>query len=506
MSLPSGVNPTTIDRSKPFIDLKTTTVNGVLKQIVTNFFLPNMVDGVSGFYGSVIQVIEDPSKFENGSGFSLLTSAGWLKKTLGQVFSPGQMEKRYKVRIPDLDYNKPNPYSANDKIIASLNESQRNKLLEFFDEFTLSPEVTQTPVLGDIVFVTFGNLETRRDGRILYRVGPVPTGYELLNSPLGGLLKQFGSLLGNGLVGTVAAPLPPVGPEPQLTQMDITIPINAAIRGDPLNPNPSLYARVIDQFSVTNNPRYMVRDVSNDGKKDTFCNILVYDVTRAMGVEGGLYWFKQPIGDGDPIPAADHDTSTDNKWKKGYWPSNAQRMYNWLRSEKGKKFGWKQITPIQAQVAANKGFCVISGGHNHVTVIRPGVGRLHPKSGLDDPKCSSAGGDNVNDVYNSNSFGSLDDVTYHVYISPKAPANFYEQKIGELKSIYLPLEKQITDLTNTLKTETDEQKKYQLKKQIYDITLSARSYGSLLAKPTTPVAPQKPAVASKPRASKASKA
>lgn len=502
-TLPNGTNAVSLDKPQPFLDQKNTTVGGVLKQIFNNYFQPNMVDGVNNFFGYVTEVIEDPSKFENGSGYSTLNSSTWLQKTLGQAFSSGMMQKRYKVRVLELDYCKTDPYLCK--------ENERKAVLEIYKEFNLSPTENSTPVLGDIVVITYGNLAQRKDGVILKVIGPNPTASDLLNTPYGEIFKKFASLPG-ALLGAINAPPPPTGPSPQLTQTDIGIPINAAIRGNPLNPNPSLYAQVIDQFKVKNNPRYVVRDVSNDGKNDTFCNILVYDVTRAMGIQGGLYWLKgTPPKDGgtvemwDPIPETDHDITTENKWKKQYWPANAERQYSWLRSNKGKKFGWKQVTAIQAQVAANAGFCVISGGHQHVTVIRPGVARLRPNNALDDPKCSSAGGDNVDDVYNSNSFGSLDDVTYHVYVSPKATPNFYEQKIAELKSIYLPLEKQITVLTDQLKIETDEEKKFKLKKDIYNLTLSARSYGSLLAKPTAPVAPQKPAMAAKPRPSKASK-
>lgn len=505
MSLPTGVNPTTVDRSKPYIDVKTTTVNGVLKQIITDYFLPNTVGGVNGFYGNVLQVIEEPSRFENGSGFSLLTSAGWLQRTLGQVFSSGQMEKRYKVRVPDIDYNKSNPFSVSDKKINACNEQQKNRLLEFYNEFTLSPDANTSPVVGDIVFVTYGNLETRRDGVILYRVGPVPTGYDIANSALGGILARFAGLPG-GLLGSDVPTLPPIGAPTELQGTNVTLPVNAAIRGTPLNPNPNLYAQVIDQFRVKTNLRYKIRDSDGDGDKDTFCNILVYDVVRAMGILGGLHWVTK---DGLPIPDKDHDLPYKNKLDNGYKELNGRGTYEFLRGDKAKSIGWREVTPIEAQVAANMGFCVISGGHIHVTVIRPGIPRIFKKQDsnyFDDPKCSSAGGNNVEDVFNSQSFGYLDDVTYHVYISPQAGNGFYEKKREELKSIYLPLEQKITQINSAADKEADQQKKYELKKEAYDLTLKARAYGSLLARPTTPIAPNRPAVANKPRPSSASKA
>ena len=147
MPFPAGVNALTLNRSKPFIDIKTTTVNGVMKQIVTDFFLPNTVDGVNGFYGSIIQVVDDPTKFENGSGHSLLNAASWLKKTLGQAFSTGQMDRRYKVRIPDLDYCKPNPFSLQDKSIASLAETQKGILFDLYEDFEDSKAVDLSPPL-----------------------------------------------------------------------------------------------------------------------------------------------------------------------------------------------------------------------------------------------------------------------------------------------------------------------------------------------------------------------
>lgn len=501
--LPQGINPLTVDRSKPFIDIKTTTVDGVVREIITDYYLPNIVDGVNGFYGSVIEVIDDPSKFENGSGFSLLTSAKWLTAALGQIFSPGQMEKRYKVRVPNLNSNLTNPYSTIDKKIAGLDQARKDKILLHYNEFTLSPTVNQTPVLGDIVFVTYGNLQTRTDGVIMYRVGPVPTAADLANSPLGGILRQFNGLISGGLLGQniPPAPPPPAGPAAELQQLDISIPVNAAIKGNPLNPNPDLYARVIDQFSVENNPRYVIRDVSGDFKKDTFCNILVYDVTRAMGADGGVYWLTNKR---EQIPEADHDISTNDKWKKDYRPQNADNMTSYLQSAAAKKRGWRQVTAIEAQIAANMGFCVISGGHGHVTVIRPGSIRM--LGDADDPLCSSAGGDNKNGIPNSRSYGKLQGISYHVYVSPKAPAGFYESKREQLKAKYLPIEKNIQDLTNSANSQTDPQKKYEIELEIYKLTLLARSYGSLLPKRRAPVEPRKPSAANKPRPSNASKA
>lgn len=505
MSLPDGTNPTTIDRSRPFIDVKTTTVNGVLKQIVTDYYLPNIVDGVSGFYGNVIQVLEDPNTFENGSALSLLNSATWLQKTLGQTFSSGQMEKRYKVRVPDIDYNKSNPYSVEDKKINSLTEQQKNNLLEFYNEYTLSPESSLTPVLGDVVFVTYGNLETRRDGVIKYRVGPVPTGYDIANSPIGGILARFagisGSFLGSGSAGIPT--LPPTGAPLQLQELNVTLPVDAAIRGNPLNPNLFLYSNVIDQFKVDTNVRYVSRNTYGDSKKETFCNILVYDVVRNMGVHGGLYWLTK---DGLPIPEKEHSLSYNEKRKKGYVEQSAPGQYNFLRGEKAKSIGWRQVTPIEAQVAANMGFCVVSGGGGHVTVIRPGIPRIF--QGIDDPKCAAAGGNNKNDLYNTQSYDypRILEVTYHVYVSPSGGAGFYEKHREQLKSVYLPLEQQIKELNDAANNEKDEQKKYELKKQIYQLTQKARAFGSLLAQPTQPVAPSRPAAANVKRPSNASKA
>jgi len=60
------------------------------------------------------------------------------------------------------------------------------------------------------------------------------------------------------------------------------VPANVPLKSAASERSPALYDAVIDQFVVEKNPRYR-RD--QQGKGETYCNIFVWDVTRAMGAE-----------------------------------------------------------------------------------------------------------------------------------------------------------------------------------------------------------------------------
>jgi len=66
---------------------------------------------------------------------------------------------------------------------------------------------------------------------------------------------------------------------------NVTVPVDAPIRNGPHERSPDALRAVLAQFDVEANPRYRVRDTSGDGVEDTFCNIFVWDATRALGCE-----------------------------------------------------------------------------------------------------------------------------------------------------------------------------------------------------------------------------
>jgi hypothetical protein len=119
--------------------------------------------------------------------------------------------------------------------------------------------------------------------------------------------------------------------------------------------SPSRYLEVVKQFDVENNPRYKVRDTSGDGKPDTFCNIFLWDVTRAMGCEIEHWW------DGKEL--------------------SANGVADWLVKE-GSRYGWQDVGLLGAADQAARGRPTIAvwknpGGTGHVAVVVPtGNGQL----------------------------------------------------------------------------------------------------------------------------------
>jgi hypothetical protein len=141
------------------------------------------------------------------------------------------------------------------------------------------------------------------------------------------------------------------------------------------------YDNVINQFAVGVNPRYRQR--TTNGKTSTYCNIFLWDVTRAMGVEIP-HWVSPQ---GDPVaPFKGNEL-------------NANYVLEWLFKHGG-RFGWRQVTDLaEAQRLASEGRPVIAAWKNptpghagHVTVIRPG--ELTDKG----PAMAQAGATNTNNT------------------------------------------------------------------------------------------------------------
>ena len=112
-----------------------------------------------------------------------------------------------------------------------------------------------------------------------------------------------------------------------------------------------LYNQVIDQFDVKNNPRYTPR-YSDEGELLTYCNILAWDVTSAMGAE---------------IPYELRD-------EKGivYQYQNVPRMNTWLSGSEGRAAGWRPATEAEAIANANEGKPTVSlHPTKHIQVVRP---------------------------------------------------------------------------------------------------------------------------------------
>lgn len=138
------------------------------------------------------------------------------------------------------------------------------------------------------------------------------------------------------------------------SQVQPWLPADAPLKSTPSERSLALYDAVINQFAVEKNPRYRR---NQQGKGETYCNIFVWDVTRAMGAEIP-HWVDQTndpsvLGEGIELDAND--------------------VIQWLQSQGG----WKKVDSERAQDLANQGYPVVAtwlnpGGIGHIAVVRPG--------------------------------------------------------------------------------------------------------------------------------------
>lgn len=157
----------------------------------------------------------------------------------------------------------------------------------------------------------------------------------------------------------------------------------------------STYTEVIDQFAVGHNPRHL------PSSGFTFCNIFVWDVTRAMGAEIP-HWI-DALGN-IAVP-----------FSTGAQEITINAGVDWLKRF-GDRHGWKLATIQQAQSNANEGKVAvvvwknpIPGGHGHTAVIRPG------SITTDGPLIAQAGAANFNAGRLKHGFGTRTGLQYYVH-------------------------------------------------------------------------------------------
>lgn len=117
------------------------------------------------------------------------------------------------------------------------------------------------------------------------------------------------------------------------------------------------YLEVLDQFKVETNPRY----TPENGQ--TFCNIFVWDASRAMGAEVP-HWVKPDGSPGTHVFPSEETT--------------ANKLFDWFPTH-GVRFGWSLCGPTQAQASANAGNPTVAvwknprpGASGHVAMVVPG--------------------------------------------------------------------------------------------------------------------------------------
>jgi len=172
-----------------------------------------------------------------------------------------------------------------------------------------------------------------------------------------------------------------------------TIPIEAwrpttpAITSDRGDRSPELYRAVIDQFSVETSERY--RPFRNGS---TYCNIFVWDVTRAMSAEIPHY--------------TDPDTGAPRFYPdiRGARSMGAIATCEWL-STHGPQYGWREVDAETAQMHANRGRPAITsaGSLGHVQMVVPSQdGGFDPIRGV---TIAQAGRTNTNFTHISSIYG-----------------------------------------------------------------------------------------------------
>lgn len=120
------------------------------------------------------------------------------------------------------------------------------------------------------------------------------------------------------------------------------------------------YRAVIDQFNVETNERYRV---NKKGTGDTYCNIFTWDVTRAMGAEIPHY----VDASGVPVSSGRNDAKE----------LDANKVNDWL-NKYGATYGWRKVSPEEAQQYANTGMPAVtswknSRGHGHLQIVSPSL-------------------------------------------------------------------------------------------------------------------------------------
>jgi hypothetical protein len=164
-------------------------------------------------------------------------------------------------------------------------------------------------------------------------------------------------------------------------------PTTPAVTSNVNNRSPERYRTVVDQFRVETAERY--RPFRNGS---TYCNIFVWDVTRAMGAELPHYT--------DPATGAPRFYPD----IRGARSMGAIATCQWLRTH-GPTYGWREVDAETAQMHANQGRPAITsaGSLGHVQVVVPSRdGGFDPVRGV---TIAQAGRINTNFTHISSIYG-----------------------------------------------------------------------------------------------------
>ena len=184
-----------------------------------------------------------------------------------------------------------------------------------------------------------------------------------------------------------------IDPAPGTVSTDRSHYISPPLTNAPGQRNPDIYSQLINQFAVGHNPRYL------GVPGTTYCNIFVWDVSRAMGAE--IAHWVDSTGD-TATPGAPHANEI---------VINAG--VDWMLNFGVSKHGWRKASAQEAQDAANLGLIAVvmwknpnPGLHGHTAVIRPGS--INAKG----PTSAQAGLNNFNLGHVTDGFGGRSPLQY----------------------------------------------------------------------------------------------
>ncbi len=235
----------------------------------------------------------------------------------------------------------------------------------------------------------------------------------MLSSATGSAPGKTTSLPAGARINAYAAKSQPLGSDSTVEGLNYAgseaVPYNAWVAVSPKvqssegNRSTKRLNEVIAQFQVETNGRYQQNKFGND----TYCNIFVWDVSRAMGTEIPHY-VDSKTGEPRYYPNVQGATELD-----------ANGVADWL-SKNGAKYGWKEVGAKEAQAQANRGYPAVTawknaGGIGHVQVVCPSkTGDFDANRGV---TVAQAGRVNTQYAYISSTFssGRLSGVKYYVH-------------------------------------------------------------------------------------------
>jgi LAS superfamily LD-carboxypeptidase LdcB len=156
--LATGANPITTDKIGKSLDLKLTTTDGIIKTISEELlFKSDSLEGINSFKGQVYRVTKN-------IGNTIDEQTAFIAK----FFFTEENLDILKVRIPEVHGHLPIPGTFNET-------EEDSKIIDLYPDFIVEPEAGQSlsVSVGDIVEVTFGNLATFTDGKVIKKYGTV---------------------------------------------------------------------------------------------------------------------------------------------------------------------------------------------------------------------------------------------------------------------------------------------------------------------------------------------